>query len=149
MKRLLNILISSVTTIFLLLILMFAMGAATFIEEKYDTITAQHVVYHALWFEMIFFLLILNLFGHIIKFKMYRRNKWTGLLFHIAFMVIIIGAGITRYLGFEGSMHIREGQETNLIYSQEPYLNISISDHDQKVICDRPFSISSFTGNSL
>jgi cytochrome c-type biogenesis protein CcsB len=149
MKRLINPLFSSATTIILLLILMISMGAATFIEDKYDTITAQYIVYDAIWFELIFFLLILNLFGHILKYKMYRRNKWSGLLFHTAFIVIIIGAGITRYFGFEGSMHIREGQETNLIYTQSPYLQISVEGKEQKVICDQPFRISSFTGNSL
>jgi cytochrome c biogenesis protein ResB len=122
MKRVINLLFSSPTTIFLLLVLMIAMGAATFIEEKYDTITAQAIVYKSIWFELIFFFLTLNLLGHILKYRMWSKKKWTGLPFHVAFIVIIIGAGITRYFGFEGSMHIREGQESNLIYSQNPYL---------------------------
>ena len=149
MKRAINFLFSSPTTIFLLLILMTAMGTATFIEEKYDTITAQALVYHSIWFELIFFFLILNLFGHIMKYRMWGKRKWTGLLFHVAFIVIIIGAGITRYFGFEGSMHIREGQESNLIYSQNPFLQISIPEKNQQFNYNKPFIVSSFAGNSL
>lgn len=149
MKRATNIIFSSRTTVILLLVLIFAMASATFIEEKYDTTTAQNFVYHAIWFELIFLFLILNLFGHIVKYKMLSGKKWAGLLFHVSFIVIILGAAITRYFGFEGSMHIREGEETNLIYTQNPYLQIFIQEKNQQFNYDRPFEISSFADNSL
>jgi len=147
LKRISNLLLSSPTMIFLLVALMFSMGAATFIEDKYDTMTAQNLVYHAWWFELIFFLLIVNLFGHISKFKMVSRKMWAEILFHVAFIVIILGAGITRYFGFEGTMHIREGQESSIIYTQEPWLQIALQ--DEKFSYDQPFSISNFAKNSL
>jgi cytochrome c-type biogenesis protein CcsB len=128
---------------------MVAMGVATFIEDKYDTLTAQNLVYHAVWFEIIFFLLVLNLLGHITRYKMFSRKKWAGLIFHCAFIIIIIGAGITRYFGFEGSMHIREGQESNLIYTQEPWLQISTTGSNEKFSYDQPFNLSKFAANSL
>ena len=149
MKRFSKLLFSSPTTVFLLLMLMFAMGTATFIEDKFDTITAYNLVYHSLWFELIFLLLILNLFGHLSKFNMTSRKKWPGLVFHLAFIVIIIGAGITRYFGFEGSMHIREGEETNLIYTHDPFLQISSPGKNDQFSYDKPFNISSFNDNSL
>ncbi len=42
---------------------------------------------------------------------------------------MIIGAGITRYLGWEGSIHIREGEEQNtLLYRSEIYrISVTIS----------------------
>lgn len=135
--------------IFLLLLLIVSMAAATFIEETYDTQTAQDIVYQSKWFELIFFLLILNLFGHISKYKMLNRKKWAELLFHVAFIVILIGAGITRYFGFEGSMHIREGEETNLIYTQIPYFRLAIQGEKEKYAYDKPFMIRSFTDNKL
>jgi cytochrome c-type biogenesis protein CcsB len=134
--------------VLLLVILMFSMGMATFIEDKFDTVTAQDMVYHAWWFELVFLLLAVNLVGHILKYKLWSRKKWAGLTFHLAFIIIIIGAGITRYFGFEGSMHIREGEETNVIYSQVPYLQISAMGAE-KPVCDKPFVISNFTDNSL
>ncbi len=149
MKHISKLLFSSATTVILLVILMFAMGTATFIEDKYDTITAYNLVYHAYWFELLFLLLILNLFGHISRYRMLSQKKWTGLLFHVAFIIIILGAGITRYFGFEGTMHIREGEATNLIYSHDAYLQVASGENAEKIIYDQPFNISSFTGNSL
>ncbi len=149
MKPITNLLFSSKTTIILLLLLMFAMGTATFIEEKYDTLTAQNLVYNALWVELIFFFLVVNLLGNISRYKMLSRKKWAGFVFHTAFIVIIVGAGITRYFGFEGSMHIREGEATNLIYTQTPYLQIHSMDNGQQFNYDKPFNLSRFTDHSL
>ncbi len=148
-NRLFAVIFSSATTIILLLILMVSMGMATFVEDRYDTITAQYFVYHAFWFELIFMLLILNMLGHVVKYKMVSAKKWTSLLFHAAFIVIIIGAAITRYFGFEGSMHIREGEETNLIYTQDPYFQMAVQWENEQFQYDQPFRISSYTGNSL
>jgi len=125
------------------------LAVATFIEQVYDTDTAMQVVYKAKWFEFIFVLLILNLFGHIKQYNLLSRKKWAGLLFHSAFIIIIIGAGVTRYFGFEGSMPIREGKTSNIIYSSEPYLKVTIQDKSKKFDYDKPFSISSFTKNSF
>ena len=149
MNKIKQFLFSSSTSIILLLILGFALGTATFIEEKYDTQSARALVYNAIWFEFIFVLLLINFIGHIIRFKMWQKKKWASLLFHSAFILIIIGAAVTRYFGFEGSMHIREGSSTNIIYSAEPYLQISYLDKNETLIYDKPFEISRFGDNSF
>jgi cytochrome c-type biogenesis protein CcsB len=41
---------------------------------------------------------------------------------------MIAGAGITRYFGWEGSMHIREGQEQNSCFSIDKYLAYTVKD---------------------
>ncbi len=148
-KRVFKFLLSSPMTIILLTVLAIVLGVATFIEQVYDTDTAMHMVYKAKWFEFIFLLLILNLFGHIKQYNLLSRKKWAGLLFHSAFIIIIIGAGVTRYFGFEGTMPIREGETSNIIYSSEPYLKVSIQDATRKYEFDKPFSISSYTKNSF
>jgi cytochrome c-type biogenesis protein CcsB len=118
-KRIIKFLFSSPMMIILLVVLAIALGAATFIEQKYDTETAQQIVYHAKWFELLFILLVVNLFGHIKQYNLLKRKKWAGLIFHVAFIIIIIGAGITRYFGYEGTMHIREGQTTNVLMTND------------------------------
>jgi len=147
-KRITKFLFSSPMTIILLTVLALVLAIATFIEEKYDTQTAKQIVYQAKWFEFIFLLLILNLFGHIKQYNLLSRRKWAGLLFHSAFIIIIIGAGVTRYFGFEGTMPIREGQTSNIMFSSEPYLQVSIQDADKKFEYNEPFIISRFTKNS-
>ena len=47
--------------------------------------------------------------ANINRYKLWRKEKWSVLLFHISFILIVIGAGVTRYISFEGMMSIREG----------------------------------------
>ena len=83
-------------------------GVATFIENDYGTQTAQALVYKAKWFEVFLLYFILILIYNILKFKSYK-NKFPVFLFHASFLVIALGAVITRYVGYEGILHIREG----------------------------------------
>ena len=53
------------------------------------------------------------------------KNK-ARFVFHAAFVVILIGAGVTRYFGYEGIMQIPEGQTENKMLSLEPYLQVTI-----------------------
>ena len=39
-----------------------------------------------------------------------------------------MGAGITRYISFEGMMHIREGEATNQFVSDDTFLQVHIND---------------------
>ena len=47
---------------------------------------------------------------------------------------MILGAGITRYFGWEGSIHIREGEEQNLCYSNDKYIGYAIKNSEGKVL---------------
>src|SRR6056297_178551 len=79
-----------------------SMGIATFIENDYGAEAARQLVYNTRWFELIFVLLAINFLGQIFHYKLYKPRKLTILVFHMAFIAIILGAGITRYFGFEG-----------------------------------------------
>ena len=105
MNKLFKILFSPRTTLGLLVIFAIAMGVATFIENSYDTITAKILIYNALWFEVLMILMIVNFIGSIQRYHLLTWKKIPGFIFHFAFVVIIIGAGVTRYIGFEGMMH--------------------------------------------
>ncbi|MEI6574945.1 MAG: cytochrome c biogenesis protein CcsA [Bacteroidota bacterium] len=149
MKRILNILFSSATTIVLLLILIVSMASATFIEDKFDTATARSMVYGAKWFEFVFLILMINFIGHISKYKMLSRKKIAGFVFHAAFIMIILGAGITRYFGFEGNMHIREGEASNVIFSSDPYLQISAKGKDLDYSYEEPLAVNELADKSF
>ena len=142
MKKLFDIIFSSKSTIIFLLIFAVAIGSATFIEEKYDTETAKHLVYNAKWFEFLILLLILNFIGSLKKYNLLSWKKASALLFHSAFIVIIIGAAITRYTGFNGTMHIRQGESSNSMYSSDQYLIATIEDKGGKYTYDLPVHIS-------
>lgn len=127
MRQIISFLFSPKTTLSLLIILTVGIAAATFIEDKYDTVTAQKLIYKAWWFELILLLLVLNFIGNIRRYHLLSKGKIGGLLFHLGFILLIIGAAITRYFGFEGTMHIREGESTNKMYSSDPYLQVTVS----------------------
>ena len=105
-----------------------AMAVATFVENDYGSASAYSMVYNTWWFELILLLLAVNLVGQMIIFKLYKKDKLPVFLFHLSFVVMIIGAGITRYFGWEGSIHIREGEEQNLSYSTDRFIGYSVKD---------------------
>lgn len=111
-----------------------SMAVATFIENDFGSIVAQKWVYGAKWFELILFLLVVNLIGQIFEKQLFNRKKLTILLFHLSFVLIIIGAGITRYFGFDGSMHIRQGSTQNICTSTEKYVHLTIKDESNKKV---------------
>ena len=102
-------------------LLLFAMvcGIATFVENAHSTEVAKMAVYNTKWFEAILLLAACSLQYNIIIFKLYTWKKLPIGIFHFAFIIMIIGAGITRYTGEEGRMHIRESENLNYYIQQE------------------------------
>jgi cytochrome c-type biogenesis protein CcsB len=97
----------------LFIVLAMVMAFATFVEKDYGASAARYFIYNTWWFEFLFVLAGINIIGQIINLKLYRINKLSIFLFHLAFVFMIIGAGVTRYTGIEGIMHIREGESNN------------------------------------
>ncbi len=124
MNKILNFLFSFPFMGFLLLVMAFSMGIATFVENSYGTEAAQGLIYKSFWFELVLILLTINLAVNFVRHRMYSRQRIAVGIFHISFIFILIGAGITRYISFEGVMHIREGQSSDFILSSEDYLTI-------------------------
>ncbi|WP_461631877.1 cytochrome c biogenesis protein [Labilibaculum euxinus] len=124
MNKFLNFLFSMQMMGVLIILFAFSIGTATFIENDFGTSAARVLVYDAWWFELMLLLLTINLMVNIFRYKLYKKEKWSIFLFHAAFIIIFIGSGITRYIGYEGNMHIREGQSTNQITTMSSYINI-------------------------
>ena len=103
-----------------------AMGIGTFIEDAYNTDTARILVYNAWWFEAIHVFFLINFFGNIKRYQLYKKEKWATLTLHLSFVIILIGAGITRYISYEGMMPIREGASSNQVFSDKTYLTILV-----------------------
>jgi len=117
----------------LLVVFAFSIGGATFIENDFGTEAAKVLVYNALWFESLLFLMVVNFTGMIFINKLYRKNKLMVLAIHLSLIVIILGAAITRYFGFEGQMHIRNGQTSNQFISDNTYVSGEIIAGDERV----------------
>ncbi|RNL88072.1 cytochrome C biogenesis protein [Sinomicrobium pectinilyticum] len=103
-----------------------ALAFGTFIESWYSTTTARIWIYNAWWFEAIMVLFVVNFAGNIVRYRLHKREKWAVLLLHISFILIILGAFVTRYISYEGVMPIREGETSNTFLSDKTYLTAYI-----------------------
>ncbi len=124
-----------------------SMAVATFVENDYGASAARAVIYNARWFELLFLLLVVNLAGQIVTFKLYRKEKLTVMLFHLAFIVMVTGAAITRYTGYDGIMGIREGETSSTTYSSGKYIVFELLGNDGEVAAShsKPFSVTALT----
>ena len=108
----------------LMIILIVVLALATFVESAYSTQTAWAVVYGTHWFEFLMLLIGFNLVGVMVKQKFFRKKKIVVLLFHLSFILILLGASITRFISYEGNMHIRENQSSNVMLSSNAYIDV-------------------------
>ncbi|WP_298485552.1 cytochrome c biogenesis protein CcsA [uncultured Maribacter sp.] len=103
-----------------------AMAFGTFIESWYSTETARIWIYNTTWFEAIMVFFVINFVGNIFRYKLLRKEKWPVLVLHLSWILIILGAFVTRYISFEGMMPIREGNTEKVFYSDKTYLTVFV-----------------------
>ncbi|WP_420322378.1 cytochrome c biogenesis protein CcsA [Flagellimonas sp.] len=122
LEKLSKILFSTRLMAILFLIFATAMAFGTFVESWYSTETARIYIYNATWFEVIMVFFVINFTGNIFRYQLLRWKKWPVLLLHLSWILIIVGAFVTRYISYEGIMPIREGNVENRFYSDKTYL---------------------------
>ena len=125
-RRILNVFVSTRMMAMLFVTLAVAMAVGTFVEDRYDTITARAWIYAAWWFELIMILFVINFIGNIKRYRLHWKKDWAVLMLHLSWILIIIGAGVTRYISYEGIMPIREGATENTFLSEYPYVKMRV-----------------------
>ncbi|WP_372773820.1 cytochrome c biogenesis protein CcsA [Mangrovibacterium sp.] len=146
MKKLSAVLFSMLTTSCLFVIFAIAIGYATFIENDYGTQTAQILIYDAIWFEVFLALTGINLIGGLFYYKAFKLKRWSMVLFHLAFIVMLVGAAITRFYSYEGTMHIREGDSSNIMVTTQAYIRLEATDKaGEEITKEWPVSLSPYT----
>ena len=123
---LLKFLVSSRLMAVLFIVFAAAMAIGTFLESIYSTETARIYIYNARWFELLMLLFVINFVGSIGRYKLWKWSKWPLLFLHLSWILIIVGAGVTRYISFEGMMPIPEGETASSFYSDKTYLTAYI-----------------------
>jgi cytochrome c-type biogenesis protein CcsB len=125
-NKLAKILFSTRLTSILFLVFAIAMAVGTILDRNMDTSPTPYtrqLIYNAWWFEAIMVFFVINFVGNVFRFRLYKKEKWATFTLHAAFIFILIGAFITRYIGFEGMMPIREGNTENVFLSQKTYVS--------------------------
>ena len=125
-KKVISLLVSTRLTAILFITFSAAMGIGTFIESMHGTDAARILVYNAFWFEIMMILFLINFIFNIKRYNLLSRPKFGILLMHLSWILIIIGAGVTRYIGHEGVMPIREGNTSNEFLSSDTWLTVLV-----------------------
>ena len=134
-KKLASVLFSTRLTAVLFIVFAVAMAVGTFLDASAETSPTPYtreLIYNAWWFEFIMVMFVINFIGNIFKFRLYKKEKWATLTLHFSFILILVGAFVTRYIGYEGRMSIREGATENTFLSEHTYLTTFI-DGDYEV----------------
>jgi len=126
-----------------------AIGTATFIENDFGTSSAQKLVFKSWWFELLLLLFGITLIVNIIKFRMFQQKKWAVLTFHLSVIIILIGAGVTRYFGYEGIMYIRENASSNSFLSSENFLKFTVQNNGKTYEFEEPVLFASLGKNNF
>ncbi len=145
--KILNRIFAMHFVVLILFAFLVSIATATFIENDYGRPVAQKLIFKTWWFEGLIVFLFLAMLQNINRYKLLQWKKISSLLFHCAFLVIIVGAAFTRYFGFEGVMSIREGGSSNEIISSETSFQLKVHDSLQQHIADIPLIMEEGTDN--
>lgn len=130
MKTFFNTIFSMWIILLLMLVYLSVMAVATFVESHYNVLLGSNIgvrivfnsIYGSVWFGFLMLYIVVGLIYQIIKRKLYRKNKLTIFIFHIAIIVIFIGGTLTRYMGEEGIMSIRNGTSKDEFRSHDTFV---------------------------
>jgi len=134
---------------FALLLLAMVLGVATFVESAYGADSAKALVYGTWWFELLLVFLSVSMTVVYFRKKMWKKEKMTVGLFHLAFILMIIGAGVTRYIGEEGAIHIREGESSSELISTDSYFHMLLSKGGQHFEAEQKVLLTPFSKNAV
>ncbi len=153
MSRIFKYLFSTKFMLILMILFPFSMGLGTFLESWYSTEAARIWVYNAWWFEILMVLLIVCFIGNIKKYNLLSKGKRAVLLMHLSWVLILLGAFVTRYLGDEGVMPIRENTISNSYLSEKTYLKVLIDgkkdEEEQRKTLKSKLLMSEYTNNDF
>jgi cytochrome c-type biogenesis protein CcsB len=128
-----------------MLLLAMILGFATFVESSNGAEAARALVYGSTWFEILLLFLGVSMTVIYFRRKLYVKEKMTVGLFHLAFILMIAGAGVTRYIGEEGVIHIREGESSSELISTDQFFHMLLSKGNQNLEAEQKVMLTPFS----
>lgn len=105
-------------SIVLLVLYAVLLAVATFLENEYGAVIARKYIYNNVGFFGLQLLLVACFFVLIFTRKKKIGKQWGMLVLHIAFVFILTGALVTHWFGYEGLVHVREGEKQSVMLSR-------------------------------
>ncbi|MCG8701521.1 MAG: cytochrome c biogenesis protein ResB, partial [Bacteroidales bacterium] len=133
MKLISRILFARTTMGVLMAIFAISMMIATFIENDFGIPSVRNFFYDALWFKLMLLFLAVNILGIVIKDRLLQRKRYTLFMFHVSFVLILLGGAITDLTGYEGLISIREGSSSNKFLSADTYVSVQVKTTEEDI----------------
>lgn len=148
-KKISNKLFSTSAAGLYMILFALAIAVATFVENDFGTSSAQKVIFKSRWFELLLILFGISILINMFRFRLIQQKKWAVFSFHASIIIILLGAGVTRYFGYEGMMHIRQGSTSNYFLSTETYMVFEADQNGEKFRFDDPVFFATLGDNSF
>lgn len=104
-------------TLSLFFFLLALMAAATLLESKWGSEWVSDTIYHTPWFCALWGLLVLLMLGGMVKYQLWHR--FSVMMLHLSFIVILVGALTTYLTSHKGIIHLQQGQKVSQFQSED------------------------------
>ena len=106
------------------------LSIATFYESHTSTEQVQQVVYQTHWFDLLIFLLGVNVLASALIRYPWTMKQSGFVITHLGILIILTGALITRIFGIEGQITLQEGESTDSFVLDQAVLRITAVGRD-------------------
>lgn len=113
--------------------LVIAMIAGTVIESRSGTEFARIAVYHSFWFYGIQAAIALSLTLAMLNRIPLRKRLLGFYLVHIALLILMGGAVVTRYFGVDGTIELHPNEETSAIKFDEDRVSLRFNGEEKSL----------------
>ncbi|MGZ3689487.1 MAG: hypothetical protein ACXVBW_14390, partial [Bdellovibrionota bacterium] len=128
-NRIFNFFASLKLAVIVLVGLVAALAAGTFIESLYDTPTAQFIIYKSIWFHLLLTLLGVNIFCSAMSRFPWKKKHLPFLTAHIGILTLLAGSWVTERAGVDGNLRITEGETGSVV--EMDTASLILSDRNQ------------------
>lgn len=104
-------------TLSLFFFLLALMAVATLLESKWGSEWVSDTIYHTPWFCALWGLLVLLMLGGMVKYQLWHR--FSVMMLHLSFIVILAGALTTYLTSHKGIIHLQQGQMVSQFQSED------------------------------
>ncbi|HTL11881.1 MAG TPA: cytochrome c biogenesis protein ResB [Bdellovibrionota bacterium] len=111
-----------------------SLATGTFLESYYDTPTARYYVYDSVWFGALLALLATNITVVALSRIPWKKHHLPFLLAHLGILLMIVGSGVTRRFGMDGTMPVGEDETANSIEFDQTVLYLAEGEHMDRVV---------------
>ncbi len=108
----------------LLIALILALAAGTFVESAHGADAARMLVYDSPWFSALLILLVINLAAAAFDRYPWKKKHIGFVITHLGIIVILAGSLVTQKTMVDGQMVIAEGETESRITLSQPLLYI-------------------------